>query len=185
MRPAWIFFYLHSWAAMLSGGELTGSMHGQLSVFSDHWKAEISPCKRKVVDANTIHFTAFIENTQLPTLSQWYCLYGINFSLALEFLSQYWLLSEGVDFICIFGGRSSKTYYKKCQLLTLSSSWALRTLVSFERLLSACSNMSQVNAVNLNSWWCPGLACLQGNEITSFRGWACLEMMQHWSVCYW
>lgn len=111
--------------------------------------------------------------------SPWYCYCGTYSSIALEFLSQYWLLSEGVGFICMFGGRSSENYYKKCQLLTLSSSWALRTLLSFERLLSACSNTSQVNAVNPEFLM---VSCLQDNELTSFRGLGCLEMM-HTGLC--
>lgn len=42
-----------------SGGELTGYMHrSAVRVFSENWKAEIFPSKRKVVHANTNHFTA-------------------------------------------------------------------------------------------------------------------------------
>lgn len=62
------FFCLHSWAVML--WRRVSRLHAWPVVVCvpDNWKAEMSPCKRKAVHANTLHFTAFTENTQLPTL---------------------------------------------------------------------------------------------------------------------
>lgn len=58
-------------------------------------------------------FHSFYRKYPVACPSPWYCLWGTYSSIALEFLSQYWLLSEETDFICMFGGRSSKNYYKK------------------------------------------------------------------------
>lgn len=93
--------------------ELIGSMHGQLlSVFSDNWKAETS-LQKKVCACKHCPFHSFCRKYPVAHPSLWYCCCGTYSSIALEFLSQYWLLTGGVDFICMLEGRSSKNYYKK------------------------------------------------------------------------
>lgn len=131
-------------------------------------------------------FCSFFRKYPVACTSLWYCWCDTYSSIALVFLSQHRLWSERVvGYICMFGGRSSKNFYEKCQFLTLSSSWAMRTLLSYERLLSACSNMSQVNAVNPEFLTVLALpACRIMSSLVSGVE-AAWQWCRTWSVCYW